>query len=156
MASPSSIKHILSLLSEGAQGDTLNQLNTVLRLPSSKSTLNNLMHRNQLSMESSLIHIAIINNIFVKNKYSLSKKFVDAANDFYSANITEVDFQNLEESIQMINKRVSSDTNGLINSIISKGTCILYIFNIESHILYILELNKLWTRFINLARFYFF
>ncbi|XP_060838145.1 uncharacterized protein LOC132920091 [Rhopalosiphum padi] len=118
--SPASIKSMLTLLSKGARGDTLNQLNNVLRLPTDKSTFNNILRINKLSMESSIIDLVVVNNIFVKNKNSISKNFKDTAEDLYSANITEINLYNIEASIQMINKQISDATHGLVNSIISK------------------------------------
>jgi len=112
---------MLTLLSEGARGDTLDQLNRVLRLPTNLSTFHNVLHANQLSMESSVIDLIVINNIFVKNKNSISNNFKDAAQDKYSANITEINLLNIEASVKMINKQISDVTQGLVNSVISKG-----------------------------------
>lgn len=127
MISPASIKSILSLLSEGAREDTLKQLNYVLRLPDDQSELHNLLRSNQLSMKSSIIELVIVNNIFVKNKNSLSSNFKDIAIDLYSAKISEINFVNIDTSIKTVNEQISSDTKGLINNVVSKGTCILYL-----------------------------
>lgn len=99
----------------------MKQLNTILRLPNDQSTLHNLQNINQKSMMSSLIDLIVINNIFVKNKKSVSNTFKDTANELYSANITEVNFLNIESSIKMINEQISSDTKGFVNNVISKG-----------------------------------
>lgn len=120
--SPASIKSILALLSEGAQGNTLEQLNILLNLPKDQSSLHNLLRMNQLSLKSSIIDLVSSNNIFVKNKNSVSNQFQETANNLYSANISEINLQNIDESIKMINDRISYDTKGLINNIISKGT----------------------------------
>jgi len=72
-------------------------------------------------MESSIIDLVIVNNVFVKDKTSLSSNFKDTANDLYSANISEINFSNIDASIQKINEQISFDTQGLINSVISKG-----------------------------------
>lgn len=125
MASPASIKSILSLLSEGAREDTLKQLNYVLRLPDDQSELHNLLRSIQLSMKSSIIELVIVNNVFVKNKNSLSSNFKDIAIDLYSAKISEINFVNIDTSIKMVNEQVNSDTKGLINNVVSKGMCIL-------------------------------
>lgn len=121
MTSPASIKSILALLSEGAQGNTLDQLNILLRLPKDQSSLHNLLRMNQLSLKSNIIDLVSSNNIFVKNKNSVSNYFQETANNLYSANISEINSQNIDESIKMINERISFDTKGLINNIISKG-----------------------------------
>lgn len=118
--SPASIKSMLTLISEGARGDTLNQLNSVLRLPTDQSTFHNVLRINQLSMESNIIDLVVVNNIFVKNKNSISNYFKETAEDFYSANITEINLLNIEASIKMINKQISDATRGLVSSIISK------------------------------------
>lgn len=121
VVSSASVKSILTLISEVANGETLKELNAVLRLPNDKSSLHNLLHANKLSMESSIIDLVIVNNIFVKDKTCLSSNFKDTANDLYSANISEINFSNIDASIQKINEQVSLDTKGLINSVISKG-----------------------------------
>lgn len=90
-------------------------------MPNDKSLLHNLLRANQLSMESNIIDLVVVNNIFVKNKSCLSSHFKDTANDLYSAYISEIDFLNIDLSIQMINDQISSNTKGLINSVISKG-----------------------------------
>lgn len=122
---------MLTLLSEGARGDTLDQLNRVLRLPTDQSTFHNVLHANQLSMESSLIDLVVVNNIFVKNKNSISNYFKETAQDKYSANITEINLLNIEASVKMINKQIFDVTHGLINSVISKGACI-FVFKMLS------------------------
>ncbi|XP_022170552.1 uncharacterized protein LOC111033912 [Myzus persicae] len=120
VVSPASIKTMLTLLSEGARGDTLDQLNRVLRLPTDQSTFHNVLHANQLSMESSIIDLVVVNCIFVKNKNSISNYFKDTAQDKYSANITEINILNIEASVKMINKQMFDVTQGLVNNIISK------------------------------------
>jgi len=108
-------------LSEGARGDTWKQLNYILRLPNDKSTLHNLLRAYQLSMKSSIIDLVVVNNVFVKNKNSLSNYFKDTATDLYSANISEINSLNIEDSVKTINEQISRDTKGLIDNIISKG-----------------------------------
>lgn len=120
VASPISIKIILSLLSEGARGDTLSQLYDILRLPYDQSTRHNLLRQTQLSMKSSLIDVVVVNNIFVQNN-KISNYFKETAKDLYSANISEINVGNIEASIQIINKQISLDTKGLIKNIVSKG-----------------------------------
>lgn len=126
MSSPTSIKIILSLLSEGARGNTLKELNSLLRLPNDQSTLHNLLRRTQLSMKSSKIDLAVANNIFVKNKNGISLNFKDTATDLYEATISEINFQNIEATVQLINEQISSDTNGLLNNVISKGEYFIF------------------------------
>lgn len=108
-------------MSEGARGDTWKQLNYILRLPNDKSTLHNLLRAHQLSMKSSIIDLVVVNNVFVKNKNSLSNYFKDTATDLYSANISEMNSLNIEDSVKTINEQISRDTKGLIDNIISKG-----------------------------------
>lgn len=119
--SPASIKSILSLLSEGAHAHTLEQLKAILRLPNDQSELHKLLYLNQLSMNSDIIDLKIVNNIFVKNTNSISNNFSAIANNLYSAYISEIDFQNIDESVKSINKKISSDTKGFINNIVSNG-----------------------------------
>ncbi|VVC24384.1 Serpin domain,Serpin, conserved site [Cinara cedri] len=132
--SPASIKNILSLLSEGAHGHTLEQLKAILRLPNDQSKLHKLLHLNQLSMNSDTINLKIVNNIFVNNKHNISINFKDIANNFYSAYISEINFQNIDESIKLINEKISADTKGLINNIVSNddfdGTTELLLANV--------------------------
>ncbi|VVC44583.1 Serpin domain,Serpin, conserved site [Cinara cedri] len=120
VVSPASVKSILSLLLEGAREETLKQLKRLLRLPNDQSELHNLLRSNQLSMKSNIVELVVVNNVFVKNKNSLSINFKDIAIDLYSAKISEIDFANIDASVKMINEQVSSDTKGLINNIISK------------------------------------
>lgn len=120
--SPASIKSILSLLSEAAHEHTLEQLKAILRLPNYQSASHKLLYLNQLSMNSDTIDLKIVNNIFVKNKNSISNHFKDIANNLYSAYISEINFENIYESVKSINEKISSDTKGLINNVISNGT----------------------------------
>lgn len=126
---------MLTLLSEGARGDTLDQLNRVLRLPTDQSTFHNVLHANQLSMESSLIDLVVVNNIFVKNKNIISNYFKETAQDKYSANVTEINILNIEASVKTINKQISDVTQGLVNSVISKGACV-FVFKMISILKY--------------------
>ncbi|XP_050443090.1 uncharacterized protein LOC126847092 [Adelges cooleyi] len=118
--SPASVKEVLSLLSEGAQGETWKELNNVLRLPKEQSALHNLLHRYQLSMKSSKLDILTSNKVFVRNKNSVNRNFIDIATDLYAADIAEINVTNIDESVKLINEQVSSATKGLINSIINK------------------------------------
>ncbi|XP_050519956.1 uncharacterized protein LOC126893625 [Daktulosphaira vitifoliae] len=115
-----SVKSILLLLSEGAQGDSLKELNNVLRLPKEQSALHNLLQRNQLSMMSSYLDILSVNKIFVKNKKVLHVYFNDIATDLYKADIVEINPSAVDDSIHFINDQIANATKGLINSVITK------------------------------------
>lgn len=119
----------------------MNQLNDILRLPNDQSTRHNLLRQTQLSTKSSIIDMVVVNNIFVQNKM-ISNYFKETAKDLYSANISEININDVEASIQIINKQISLDTRGLVKNIISKGVRILYIIYI---IYYNIKNNFFWN-----------
>jgi serine protease inhibitor len=68
--------------------------------------------------------VVVVNNIFVQNKM-ISNYFKETAKDLYSTNISEININDIDASIQFINKQILLDTRGLVKNIISKGVRVL-------------------------------
>lgn len=102
LISPYSIKMALSLLKEGANGNTLDEINKVLK------ETNKINNKN----------IKIANALFIKNKYNdyIEKTFISNLQNKYKSEVLIDEFKTPE----VINSWVNKNTDGMIEKILDK------------------------------------
>lgn len=102
LISPYSIKMALSLLKEGANGNTLDEINKVLK------ETNKINNKN----------VKIANALFIKNKYNdyIEKTFISNLQNKYKSEILIDEFKTPE----VINNWVNKNTDGMIEKILDK------------------------------------
>ena len=102
LISPYSIKMALSLLKEGANGNTLNEINKVLKEP------NKINNKN----------VKIANALFLKNKYKdyIEKTFISNLQNKYKSEVLMDEFKTPD----VINNWVNKNTDSMIKEILDK------------------------------------
>ncbi|XP_038207482.1 plasma protease C1 inhibitor-like [Zerene cesonia] len=120
MVSPASIKSVLAMVLEGAQGSTEDEIRSALRLSSHKDEF-----REHLNSYLSLLRVnspgVMINNAnaaFVSNKLKLRKDFEVMLQKVYLASVRYVDYGYPYNVSEIINHWVNENTKGLIPGIV--------------------------------------
>jgi len=116
--SPTSIAIALGMIYNGANNETHQAIAKVLELPDEIKSLNqaNATLQAKLGSEKPGIKILLGNSLWVKNGIILEPKFVQEAQNFYHANVTNLDFTN-KNAVNTINDWVKQSTNGKISKI---------------------------------------
>ena len=118
LISPLSIIYALSMLTNGANGETKAQLEKFLT--SDVDTLNNELYsymRSQSDLKTNPLHIA--NSVWFKNNgsFAANKDFLQKNADYYGAGIFASPFD--DTTVSDINNWVKANTNGMIEKIIN-------------------------------------
>ncbi|MCL2063495.1 MAG: serpin family protein [Candidatus Cloacimonetes bacterium] len=121
LVSPLSIMLALAMTANGADGETLFEMERLLAGSASISDLNDYLHsftENLPSIEKSKLEIA--NSIWIRDDGSLTivPDFLQTAIDFYKATINKSSFD--IQTLNDINDWVKSNTDGLITEIIER------------------------------------
>ena len=118
--SPTSLFMALSMVYNGADGVTLEEMEKVLHANGLKpEDLNkaNASFMTLLDQNSDKIQLNIANSIWLNNQYSFQEEFATTNKDYFNAEIKEIDVQD-PQSPKMINDWVNNKTNGKIEKIV--------------------------------------
>jgi serpin B len=118
--SPSSVAIALSLLYNGAEGQTQAQMSQLLGFDNMTLEEVNLASQTlQQSLQESdpTVQINIANSLWVKQDVSFRHQFLKNNRQYFKAEITNLDFNN-PQSVGIINRWVSQKTQGKIDKII--------------------------------------
>lgn len=109
------------LTAEGADGDTYNQLQQVLRLPADMTYLRMAYKHMQksLNINTSMVEVAINQALFSDLNRPVENDFAYKLDHVYEAQHMPVDFHNPEDTYNKINRYVSEQTHGRINKIVN-------------------------------------
>ena len=119
VVSPYSVATALSMLANGAAGNTAVELqNTLLGDGATLNDLNDYNKRiaSEITTLDNYTKFEIANGIFPDNNFTLVSQFVKNNENFYNASIIPVDFSNLAECKPILNKWVDDATHGLIKN----------------------------------------
>ena len=126
LISPLSVLAALSMTANGAEGETLTQMETVLG--QSKDALN-AWYKYDTDKSGDYLHLA--NAIFIKDDPELTVKesFIKAVEKWYEADIVVTDFN--EHALYDINQYVEDNTNGMVKNILDKipDNAVMYLIN---------------------------
>ncbi|MDE6643880.1 MAG: hypothetical protein K2K27_07255 [Muribaculaceae bacterium] len=117
VVSPYSVATALSMLTNGADGNTAAELqNVLLGEGTSLSDLNEYNKRIATAIDTidGFTTLDIANGIFPDKNVTLSGQFIDNNKNFYNASVLPVNFNNLAECNLILNKWVDDATHGLI------------------------------------------
>lgn len=124
LLSPLSVLSALAMTANGADGNTLSQMEQVFGLPIEE--LNGYLHA---YMDSLPVHAA--NSIWIREDKSLAieKGFLQKNKDCYGAQINQVPFH--RNTVGKINRWVRKNTDGMIDSIIDEISAdeVMYLIN---------------------------
>ncbi|TVQ46670.1 MAG: serpin family protein [Gloeocapsa sp. DLM2.Bin57] len=118
--SPSSMSFALSMLYNGATGETAREMREVLHTRDlDLETINsqNQTIREILTNIDPQVQLAIANSLWLKEGFSFQAEFLNNNQTFYNAEISELDFSS-QEAVVTINNWVNENTAGKISEII--------------------------------------
>jgi serpin B len=117
--SPTSVAIALTLLYNGAAGETQQQMAEVLGLQGLQlAEINDAYQQLQEILENqSEVELSIANSLWLKKGFPLESKFLENNQKYYQAEVTELDFNN-PNAKTTINNWVSKETKGKIEKII--------------------------------------
>ncbi|SOC39701.1 serpin family protein [Ureibacillus acetophenoni] len=121
--SPTSLFMALSMVYNGADGVTKEELENVLNVDGlTPEDLNraNASLMTLLDHNSDKIQLNIANSIWLNNKYQFQAEFASTNRDYYNAEITEIDVQN-PQTPKTINEWVNNKTNGKIDNVVGEN-----------------------------------
>ncbi|MBR5056582.1 MAG: serpin family protein [Bacteroidales bacterium] len=121
--SPLSMKFLLGMLLNGAQGATATEISNVLGYGAGETDAVNEYCYSMLTQLPKLdkkTSLSLANAIFVDNGYPLKKAYKSAMAKFYNAEIANLDFRDTGPSTKAINDWCSKNTNGLIPKVIDE------------------------------------
>lgn len=132
--SPASLQFLLSVVLNGAQYATADEIAHTLGFEASQLDALNVYSRKMLETLPKLdpaTKLVIGNAVFVNQLYPLNKKYKSQVEKYYHAEVRNLDFNDAEGSAGTINGWCNKQTNGLIPKILDKvePTMFAYLLN---------------------------
>ena len=119
--SPLSMQFLLGMILNGAQGQTADEICSVLGYGSGEVDAVNEYCQSMLQQLPNMdkkTKLAIANSIVVNQKYTLLNSYKETVVKYYDAEVANMDFSDNAGTTKRINKWCSDHTNGLIPEII--------------------------------------
>ena len=125
--SPLSVQMLFTMLLNGAEGETAQEMVKALDLDTAALDMkgyNNIYHYliKRMPKLDPTVRLNIANAMVVNEKYPLKKEFVNEAKAYYKAMVENMDFTRSDNVVAKINGWCSKNTNGLIPQIIDRVT----------------------------------
>ena len=124
IVSPLSITYALSMLNNGAAGNTQAQINNVLGFgDTGVDSINDFCKKMMESVPEldPRTKVMIANNFYVNKPYELKQEFTQAANTYYNAYPETRDFHD-GKTLDVINRWANDHTEKMIDKILDKST----------------------------------
>lgn len=134
--SPLSASLCLSMISNGAAGNTLDEMQKTLGFPASSFSLSELNAYNR-KLTSALLELdntadlGIANSIWIRRGFDVRPSFVALNKSMYDADVRELDF-NAAESPDVINKWCADKTNNRITKVVDEIPGVMKMFLINA------------------------
>lgn len=121
--SPYSIRTILSLCAEGAEGKTLSEMLETLSLPKNAEQRHKEIQENANKLsEAQNFELFTTNTIWINKKQKLFKSYIEIAKNYYKSAVKAVGFsENPEKARVTINRFVAEKTKQMIKNLIPAG-----------------------------------
>ena len=119
--SPVSLQFLLSVILNGAQNGTADEIARTLGFEASQLDALNAYSRATLDRLPQLdpaTRLTIGNAVFVNKMYPIEKKYKNLVEKYYDAEVRNLDFKNEKASLNAINGWCDKQTNGLIPSVL--------------------------------------
>ena len=130
LISPLSVLFALSMTANGAEGDTLAQMESVLGMPVEQLNASLNTYINALP-DAGTYRLKAANSIWFKDdpELSVNDSFLQINSDYYDAGIYKVPFDNT--ALKSINNWVNDNTDGMIPSILNEipSDAVMYLIN---------------------------
>lgn len=126
LLSPLSVWSALAMTANGAEGETLAEMETVLGL--SRDKLNTWLH-SFLSEDRDALHLANAIWFTDHSRFTVNRDFLQINADYYGADICQAPFD--DTTLRDINRWVSDQTDGMIPSILDSmnSDAVMYLVN---------------------------
>ncbi|XP_014479261.1 PREDICTED: leukocyte elastase inhibitor-like isoform X2 [Dinoponera quadriceps] len=121
VTSPLSLHMILSLLVNGADGTTLDELKSVLHHNDSSSLNNEFKALIPLLNNIGNLELHIANSAYIQDNFELMADFLSVCTNVFQSSISRVNFKDAVHAVEIINSWVKEATNEKIPDIISAG-----------------------------------
>ena len=134
MISPLSIFQALSMTRNGAQGETLDEMNQVLVFDESVGDdINEYQKKliDALMQADKEVTLDVANSIWYREGFSVLQDFIKTNQDYYNAEVSALDFSDAEGAKKTINNWVDKQTNGKISEIVDEVTAehVMFLIN---------------------------
>jgi len=120
--SPTSVALALSMTYNGVSGETKQEMTKVLELtgmtPQEINAANQGLQNSWQKVDPT-VQVLIANSLWAKQGFSLKPEFLQTNQEYYQANLTELDFT-IPQAPSIINNWVSQKTQGKIDKIVTK------------------------------------
>jgi serine protease inhibitor len=130
--SPSSLSMALSMVYNGADGETKSAITKALefqKLDITKVNQESLGLINSLKNPDDKVELSIANSVWIKNGIEVKPTFLDVVGNYYKAEATTLDFDN-PSAKDTINSWVNKNTKGKIPSIVDNTSDkVMYLIN---------------------------
>ncbi len=117
--SPLSISYAMGIATNGAAGETKQQMEKTLHLEGDYNNQIAVLTQQLQNSTSKNVNLHLANSMWVQQNMQVKDTFI-AANKFYQTGLGKVDFSKSTDTIKTINNWVSTKTNGKIDDIIKK------------------------------------
>merc|ERR1719153_142675 len=116
--SPFSISSVMAMLSAGAKGETLHQINKGLFFPPSPTLQAEYKSIIPAIRSTEYFTIEIANKVFVKKNFSILRNFQEILRNSFHSNIQSMDFEDSKTAADTINDWVEDRTRNKIKDLI--------------------------------------
>ncbi|MGI0059833.1 MAG: serpin family protein, partial [Nitrosotalea sp.] len=123
--SPYSITNAFSMIYEGAQGATSDEMESVFHFIKDNSARKNyiLQTNSELASPDQQYKLGIANAVWIQDDYPILQNYTNTLEKYYAANATSLDLKNdSENSRNTINNWVADKTNQKILNLLPEGT----------------------------------
>lgn len=121
IVSPYSVASALAFLSQGTNGNSLEQIKSGLHVKSGKSEIADeyFQYHDLLGRDAGNVSFSIANQLFVQDGFALNKNFKEVATQKFFSGVEKVDFAKKVEAAATINHFVAKKTHDKIKEIVT-------------------------------------
>lgn len=123
--SPITVWTVLAVIAEGASGNTRRQINHALRLQAKHTNVTRSEFQKiseWLRVNTNTIELAKINAIIVDKQRLPQQDFHDNAKTYYETDMITLNFEDAQNSANLLNSAISNFTHGKIPKIVDTGS----------------------------------
>lgn len=120
MISPMSLQFALGMLSNGADEEALKEITDVMGMEDYSLMMMNSFYFNltqQMKKKDKNFTLNIANSIWIQENYQVEEAFIENNQDFFDAQVTNINFSQADKAKQTINQWASDATQGTIKEL---------------------------------------
>ncbi|MEN8905484.1 MAG: serpin family protein [Clostridiales bacterium] len=121
--SPLSVSTALTMMYQGADGQTKTEMSDVLNYNNIDMDILNNDYQFLLSTLENVdefVTLNIGNSIWIDDSFKPKPNFIDINNNYFDAEVLNIDLQSIQ-TVDLINGWISNETNGLINNMVNES-----------------------------------